>query len=225
MKRILIERKLLDNNPYLLKIRDAVVFETIPDNITGSDILLTSRNNEYIIPYSYGNNIEGKGEHVLRWGNGCIYNCTYCYVKQINKPYIQMFPDINAIMKEISALRSQSPILLNAGENFDSFILESRIPFCTELISQCSGLDNIQIEFRTKAIVPDRFIREFSGTDSDFHVAVSINPEYIRQNIEKKVPPVKSSISNIKKLIDNGIKTAIRFEPVILVKDHRKIYS
>jgi spore photoproduct lyase len=219
---IVAHKKILENNDFLKNIENLKIVESEKEIPTKTTVFLTERKNEYIIPYDYGKNVIGKNEYVLRWGLGCIYSCVYCYSKLKHKTtYIALFPDIFNIKKEINALkRKEKNILLNAGENYDSMILENKIPFCKHL--SLALPDDILIEFRTKAIVPKAFIKEANKKNS--LIAFSVNPEYIRKNYEINAPSLKSIINNINELLENGFKVALRIEPIILIKNYEKLY-
>ena len=150
-----------------------------------NSIILKKRKNEYLIPYQYGNGIKGKDEYVLRWGIGCIYDCIYCYSKlKVKDSNITMFPDISTIREEIKELCQKNKLLLiNAGENFDSFILENKIPFSQRLTHVINEFENVKCEFRTKAIVPQSFIQ--NADTNNIVIAFSISPAEWRKKVER----------------------------------------
>lgn len=221
--KIYCEKQLLENNDYVKNINDIEIME--PGKEYSDSIILKQRKNSYIIPYEYGTGIKGKDEYVIRWGIGCIYDCIYCYSKlKVKDSNITMFPDINAIHEEIRKLSEiKKDILLNAGENFDSFILEKKIPFSEKLSIILSEFENVKCEFRTKAIVPDSFIEK--ADKRNILIAFSISPAEWRKKIELKTPPLEKIFENISKLQDKGFEVAIRFEPVILFDGWKEKYS
>ncbi len=224
--QIYLDEQLKQHNPYLEKIKNYIPYSSEMEYDKNEiNIIISPRKNNYILPYDYGEGVRGKGEYVLRWGSGCIYDCVYCFPKARfnNNPLIRIFPEIDKIISELSMLNYSKKLLLNAGENFDSFLFENIIPFSETLTNELFKLsDKIQIEFRTKALVTETFIK--NANKKNCIIAFSISPESIRKFYESKAPELALKINNLTKLQKAGFKTAIRFEPVILTEHFKENY-
>ncbi|MCK9225838.1 MAG: hypothetical protein M0R46_15530 [Candidatus Muirbacterium halophilum] len=221
--KIFSEKYIINHNPFIQKIE--TIQELNNEIEYTNSIILKKRKNQYLIPYEYGNGIKGKGEYVLRWGIGCIYDCVYCYSKlKVKDSNITVFPDLYNIENEIIKLaKINKNLLINAGENFDSFILENTIPFSQELTHIIAKHKNVKCEFRTKAIVPDSFIN--NASKENITIAFSLSPAQWRKKIEKQTPPLDKIINNIIKLQKADFDIALRFEPIILFENWQQKYK
>ncbi|MGM0607702.1 MAG: spore photoproduct lyase family protein [Candidatus Muiribacteriota bacterium] len=233
--KIYLNKQLKNNENILIQnVKNQKTFETVNSNklnsLSSSAIFLDKRKDNYIQKYDYGKNIQGKNEYVIRWGKGCVYNCAYCFPKARFKKnkLITIFPEIDKIVEEITLLKKKLPtdqiLKLHAGENFDSFIFENIIPFSETLSTEAGqNFSNINIEYRTKSLVPDSFIKNACKKNST--IAFSLSPENVQKKYEKKVPPLSLKLENIIKLQKEDFKVALSFEPVILTENYLNNYK
>jgi|GEM_PF-4604600 len=225
---IYIEEELLKDDPELTstlkdEFRSVKNFEGL--NYSASDIFMKKRKIPFLVPYNYGRGITGKNEYVLRWGNGCRFNCIYCYMRQ--KPgfdkRMTLFADINQIKEEVDRLTEiKNGFIINAGENFDSFIPEEMTGFTTRLTGLFSKYPQITVEYRTKSLIPEKYI-DHVRSDNTF-IAISLNPETINTSFEKGTAKFGDRLINLRKLLNKGHRVALRIEPVILTETFPKNY-
>ncbi len=228
---IYIEKALSEKDPFLIKgvTQKHELIEninSINESCLNGDIILKRRKNSFIIPYQYGHGITGKNEYVLRWGTGCKFSCLYCYVQQkINfTKILTVFADTKAIKEELQELfKIKKKILLNAGENFDSFICEKETGFTSRLTNMFSDFPELTVEYRTKSLIPENYINNVNSQNT--FIAISLNPYYINKRFEKGTSDHNDRIQNIKALLDKGHRLALRIEPVILIDDYLNHYK
>jgi len=78
---------------------------------------------------------------------------------------------------------------------------------------------DIKIELRTKSVNVDFEYQE------NLAFAFSLSPDIVIERYEKFTPNLDARIRAVKKIINKGYKPIIVFDPIIKVKDYKKVYE
>ncbi len=154
---------------------------------------------------------------------GCLLGCVYCYARGYpgapgNRRAV-LFSNLPEKLRfELSKKRERVPVVLfnTASDSFQPHpdILKTSIKVMEILLSR-----SIPISFLTKGVIPRRFFDMVSGGGySDLVTArigvVSLSDEY-RYRFEPHAATPAERLKNIEKLVEIGIKTEVRIDPVI----------
>ncbi|MCI8396383.1 MAG: spore photoproduct lyase [Clostridia bacterium] len=166
---------------------------------------------DYLVPYT---------------SSGCTASCMYCYlVCNYNKcAYLRLFVNREQMLDKIikTAEKSQKELVFEIGSNSD-LILENTIT--NNLVWTIENFKNVEkgkLTFPTKfSYVDDLLSLEHQ---QKIIIRMSVNPEYIINNVEFGTSRLKNRVEAINKLVDADYKVGILIAPVIFVENWEKIY-
>ena len=166
---------------------------------------------DYLVPYT---------------SSGCTASCMYCYlVCNYNKcAYLRLFVNREQMLDKIikTAEKSQKELVFEIGSNSD-LILENTIT--NNLVWTIENFTNVEkgkLTFPTKfSYVDDLLPLEHQ---QKIIIRMSVNPEYIINNVEFGTSRLKNRVEAINKLVDADYKVGILIAPVIFVENWEKIY-
>lgn len=166
---------------------------------------------DYLVPYT---------------SSGCMASCMYCYlVCNYNKcAYLRLFVNREQMLDKIikTAEKSQKELVFEIGSNSD-LILENTIT--NNLVWTIENFKNVEkgkLTFPTKfSYVDDLLPLEHK---QKIIIRMSVNPEYIINNVEFGTSRLKNRVEAINKLVDADYKVGILIAPVIFVENWEKIY-
>lgn len=155
---------------------------------------------------------------------GCPYDCSYCILQHYieNNPFITVFLNREKAMDEIEEfLKNNNRIRVGTGELADSLALDHLLDesgFFLSEIEKRNLTDKVQFEFKTKSGEIERLIQVFKDHKSvDTVVGFSVNiPEFQRKE-EPGAVAIDDRINAAKILINEGMKVAIHFDPVVML--------
>lgn len=206
-----------------------------------SELILTTRKNEFVTNYEYGRGIVNLGEFVLRIYSNCPANCLYCYQKvrqgkdsilndKVHKKVctsIIFYTNYEKIFAEIDQLRKQFSsfykLYFNAGENSDSLFLDHITELSPKLVSYFAKIPNCFLELRTKSDNVDNLLGlEHKGK---VIIAFSMNPQEIIEELEEGTATLQERITAAKKCQEAGYYIGIRIEPIFHFEGWEKAYQ
>ena len=165
----------------------------------------------YLVPYT---------------SSGCVAMCMYCYlVCHYNKcSYLRVFVNREEMLNKLikKSLESDKEEVFEIGSNSD-LVLENIITGNLEwTIEEFAKINKGYITFPTK----------FSNIDSLLNlkhngrviIRMSVNPEYIINNIELGTSNLKARVSAINKLVEAGYTVGILIAPIVMVENYKKYY-
>jgi len=158
--------------------------------------------------------------------SGCIASCMYCYlVCHYNKcSYMRLFVNREEMLEKIikTAERSEKELTFEIGSNSD-LILENGIT--QNLIWT---IDNFKSIKKGKLTFPTKFgnVDELLSLNHRKKVIIrmSVNPEYIINNVEFGTSRLDYRIQAINQLVEAEYEVGILIAPVIFVEDWKKYY-
>lgn len=155
----------------------------------------------------------------------CAYNCDYCYLQGMyNSSHIVVFVNIEDFLNTTKIyLQEKKEIYLSISYDNDILSFENWLGYCKIWIKFARENPNLTLEIRTKS----------SNFKSISHLPVAPNvilawtlsPKPIIKQYEKKTPTLSRRIQSLLEATRLGWKTRICFDPVLLVKNWRTLYS
>lgn len=169
------------------------------------------KTSDYLVPYT---------------SSGCTASCMYCYlVCNYNKcSYLRLFVNREQMLDKIikTSEKSERELTFEIGSNSD-LILENTItgnlPWTIE---NFKNVKKGKLTFPTKFdMVDDMLNLDHQGKVT---VRMSVNPEYIINNVEFGTSRLEGRIQAINKLKEAGYKIGILIAPVIMVENWKELY-
>jgi spore photoproduct lyase len=165
----------------------------------------------------------------LKWGYGCPYNCSWCYLKGTFRfrPYVfgnPVFKDRQKIERHVRGFLEQvtTPEILNAGEIADSLMFEGTSdPFSKFIVPLFESQDRHKVLFVTKS--PN--VQNLLALKSHKQVIVSfsLNAVPVARKWEK-APAVTKRIEAAKKLFKAGYEVRVRIDPMVPIPQWSEHY-
>jgi len=165
----------------------------------------------------------------LKWGYGCPYDCSWCFLKGT----LRMLPQKTAPKTKprskvwnhvLSALRYKSHSeMFNTGELCDSLMNErDDVPFSHWIIDIFESQRAHKVLFLTKSSHVDRMLE--IEKHKQVAVSFSLNAKEVSREWER-APTVKDRIRAASKLSEEGWEVRIRIDPMVPIPDWRKEYA
>ncbi len=159
----------------------------------------------------------------LKWGYGCPYDCSWCYLKGTlrfldthTRPVVKDQKKTKTHVKFFVENWHQHPVLLNTGEICDSLMSERKKEPLSLLLHPILEKSEHKLLFLTKSNHVNHFL------DNGFHEEVimsfSLNAENVARRWEKRAPPIPLRIKAASKVSNRGYETRIRIDPMVPVQ-------
>ena len=166
---------------------------------------------DYLVPYT---------------SSGCIASCMYCYlVCNYNKcAYMRIFVNREEMLDKIikTAEKDEKNLTFEIGSNSD-LVLENTITNNLEwTIENFSKTIKGKLTFPTKFSYVDNLLN--LTHNKKIIIRMSVNPQYIINNVEFGTSKLKDRVEAINKLVDADYEVGILIAPVIFVENWKKIY-
>lgn len=166
----------------------------------------------YLVPYT---------------SSGCVAMCMYCYlVCNYNKcAYLRLFVNREQMLDKLIKMSklSEKDLVFEIGSNSD-LILENTITQNLEwTIERFSRINKGYITFPTKFDMVDSLLN--LNHNRRVIIRMSVNPEYIINNVEFGTSKLSDRIKAINKLADVGYIVGIIIAPIIMVENWKPMYK
>ena len=167
---------------------------------------------DYLVPYT---------------SSGCIASCMYCYlVCNYNKcAYMRLFVNREEMLNKIikTAQESEKSLTFEIGSNSDLIVENTITNNLIWTIENFSKTNGGKLTFPTKfAYVNDLLSLKHNRK---IIIRMSVNPEYIINNVEFGTSKLKDRIDAINKLADADYEIGILIAPVIFVENWENLYN
>ena len=146
---------------------------------------------------------------------GCDHACVYCYASS----YIPKFYDcrpkkdlIPRLKREAAKLKGEMVSIANSSDPYPN--LEAKMGLmrnCLEILSQ----HNCKIQIITKSSLVARDIDLLKKVPSMVSLTITTEDDNTAKLIEPNAPPSSKRLKAAEKLIEKGIPTSVRIDPVI----------
>lgn len=162
---------------------------------------------------------------------GCPYDCSYCILQHYieNNPFITVFLNREKAVDEIAEfLKTNKTLRVGTGELADSLALDHLLDetgFFIREIDKLGLTDRVQFEFKTKSVEIERLLETRKQyPDADIVAGFSVNIPKFQQIEEPGAAPIEERIKAAVKLQKAGIRTAIHFDPVVMITGNLEKY-
>lgn len=165
---------------------------------------------DYLVPYT---------------SSGCIASCMYCYlVCNYNKcAYLRLFVNREEMLEKIikTANNSEKELTFEIGSNSD-LVLENTITNNLVWTIENFNAKKGKLTLPTKFSYVDDLLPLNHGRK--IIIRMSVNPEYIINNVEFGTSRLKERIEAINKLAEADYEIGILIAPVIFVENWKMLY-
>ena len=151
---------------------------------------------------------------------GCDHACTYCYASSYVPRFFDCRPKkdlIRRLRKEVGGLKGQTVSISNSSDPYP--VLEGKAGLmrsCLEILSQHS----CRVQIITKSPLVTRDVDLLKRLPSMVSLTVTTDDDDTARLIEPHAPPPSARLKAIEILVDEGIPTSVRVDPIIpLVND------
>jgi spore photoproduct lyase len=164
---------------------------------------------------------------------GCLYNCSYCYMKR-NKPKgLDVYTNTNQILNAISFHANEVKDLIEKPNQThpiyvtydiscnEDFALHHKYHNWEHIFNFFKQNNNILGTFATKYI-PTTFLS--FNPNKKIRIRFSLIPEKIRQIVEPNTTKILDRILAINTFIESGYDVHLNFSPIILYKNWETDY-
>ncbi len=175
-------------------------------------------------PAQYG--IGGRYNFYFSHMLNCLYDCRYCFLQGMYRSaHYVLFVNYEDFMQAIEARarRTREPQYFFSGYDCDSLALEPVTGFAREFLPLFRRLPHCTLELRTKSTQIRALLR--SEPLPNVVVAFSFTPEALRARLERGVPSLDRRLAAMTKLARHGWRLGLRFDPLIHVQDHARLYE
>jgi len=152
---------------------------------------------------------------------GCMHNCIYCYTKGYSQypgdGEVILFANTAEKLSEELARKRKKPESVYFCPSCDPFQPMPQILNQTYKTMETLLKAGIGVQFLTKAVVPPDFIKLFAGFNNLVCAQVGLTcvDDNIRKIFEPGTASVSEKIATLKNLVEIGITTGVRADPLI----------
>jgi len=150
----------------------------------------------------------------------CIYDCHYCFLQGMYpSSNIVLFVNFEDFFEDVEKVyKEKGEMFLSISYDTDILAVENLFRVA-KIWADFVKSKNIFLELRTKSVNVDFEYQK------NLVFAFSLSPEIVIQKYEKHTPTLEARIRAVKKVIKKGFKPVIVFDPIIKVKDFKKVYK
>lgn len=163
------------------------------------------------------------GYHVFNLGQGCAFECTYCYLQDyINSPGIVLPANIEDFFDAFKSYKQA--IRVGTGEMTDSLIFDHITEYSVAIVDFFNDYPNSTFEFKTKSDNVGLLLTT-KPSAGNIIVGWSVNPPVIIEKVEFYTASLKDRLAAAEKCAAAGFKLAFHFDPVINFPGWEKHYE
>jgi spore photoproduct lyase len=161
-------------------------------------------------------------------GNGCFYNCDWCYLKLTYRaafPFITVRAQYDKIKSAIDKRLKQTklPVLFNSGELADSLAMEHLTRAGRKFIPWFGRSPNGYLFMLTKSDnVDDILDLPHNGHTV---IAWSLNQEAVSRKYEIGAPPFERRLEAARKVQGAGYRVRLRIDPIVPLPGWEDAYA
>lgn len=173
-----------------------------------------------------------KQAYFFKTSLGCIYDCSYCFLKGAFKTeHMVFFVNYDDIKEQISdkiwELKTSGiteEIWFYSSDYSDIQGMDMISWFNMEFIDFFEQFENVKMEIRTKS-GNMKSLLELWYTPKNTEIALSLNPQKLIERYETGTSSLSMRVKAINTLIEKDWKVGIRLLPLLPVRDYKTIYQ
>ena len=146
---------------------------------------------------------------------GCDHGCTYCYASSYIPRFSQCRPKKNLIRRlknEAAKLSGEIISISNSSDPYPRLDAEMALMRgCLEIFSE----DNCKVQIITKSSLVVRDIDLLAKIPSMVSLTITSDDDETSRVLEPCAPPVSERLKTVEKLVQKGLPTAVRIDPII----------
>lgn len=146
---------------------------------------------------------------------GCDHTCVYCYASNYVRGFSLCRPKkdlIPRLRREAARLKGQILSLSNSSDPYPRLEAKTRLMRnCLEILSQ----NNCKVQIITKSNLVIRDVDILRKVPSVVSLTITTDDDETARLIEPNAPPSSERLKTLKTLIENGIPTSVRIDPII----------
>jgi spore photoproduct lyase len=163
--------------------------------------------------------------YILAHGNGCVFNCAYCYLQLTfrGKVHQTIFTNTDDMLREVEGfLAREEPAVLNAGELSDALAVDDRTGLTKELVPRFASQNRHLLVLLTKSTKVDNLLAlEHNGRTV---VSFSVNAADVAQKYEIGSPSPRERVEGARRAAEAGYRIRFRLDPIIPVPGWESSY-
>jgi DNA repair photolyase len=146
---------------------------------------------------------------------GCEHRCVYCYASTYIPKFFNCRPKKNLILrlkKEAVKLKGETISIANSSDPYPS--LEEKTCLtrsCLEIFAR----HNCKVQMVTKSTLVVRDADLFNKIPSVVSLTITTDDDTTARLIEPNAPPSSERLKTAETLIDKGVPTSVRIDPII----------
>lgn len=185
-------------------------------------LILAEKQGRLVLPTPEGYGIGGERNVYFSHMLNCLYDCRYCFLQGMYRSanYV-VFVNYEDFFAEIEREASQETYFFS-GYDCDSLAFEGVTGFVRAALPVFRSLPGAWLELRTKSTRIDPLL-EHEPWERCI-VAFSFTPDVVSGALEQGVPSVERRLQVMAKLGALGWPLGLRFDPLILTSDYRRLY-
>jgi len=146
---------------------------------------------------------------------GCDHTCVYCYASSYIPKFFDCRPKKDLIVRlkrEAAKLKSELVSIANSSDPYPNLETKTCLTRkCLEVLSQC----NCKIQIITKSSLVVRDIDLLRKVPSMVSLTITTDDDNIAKIIEPHAHPPSERLKAAEALIEKGIPTSVRIDPII----------
>lgn len=165
------------------------------------------------------------------FGYGCLYNCSYCYMKRHKAKGLDIATNTGQILTEINnhAYFTAIDKPNQTHEKYttydiscnEDFALHAKFHNWREIFDFFKNHPVAMGSFATKCV--NKLLLDYNP-DNKIRIRFSLMPEEYRQILEPNTSTINERLSAVKLFRDAGYEVHLNFSPVIVIRGWRKKY-
>lgn len=169
------------------------------------------------------------------FGHGCLYNCTYCYMKRHKPEGLSIATNTDKILEAINIHRNtlEDKVPNQTHTKYwtydiscnEDFSLHLKYHKWLKIFSFFTDSEDIMGSFATKYVNEDLLHYKCVLKDMKIRIRMSLMPEEYRQVLEPNTSSIFKRLAFINRLKEVGYDVHVNFSPVIVYPGALKLYE
>ncbi|RHP34443.1 SPL family radical SAM protein [Lachnotalea sp. AF33-28] len=154
----------------------------------------------------------------------CVYDCEYCYLQGMYpSSHMVVFLNLEDVFVQTEILLKDHPVYLCISYDTDLLALEPVFGCVRRWISFAAAHPSLTIEIRTKS-AGFHYIGDLAPLQNVIF-AWTLSPEEVCQAFERHTPSLHARLASAAAAADRGWPIRLCFDPLLYIKDWKRLYQ